>query len=102
MTYTQLQTVEAHGIPYTEYRYQPDDRGTLVDLCGTQYITAVQEPEKSRNHYLMTLLNRFTGQEQRVDLVIQESGFMAMVTEIRKHFGYGWELFEWMDCDAPF
>lgn len=101
MTYAEAQTIEAHGIPYTEYRYQPD-RGDLVEDGGTQYITAIKDPEKSRNRYLVTLMNRFTGQEQRVDLVIQEFGFTEMVTELRKHFGYAWELFEWLDCDAPF
>ncbi|WP_250126625.1 hypothetical protein [Chroococcidiopsis sp. CCMEE 29] len=103
MTYAQveLQTVEAHGIPCTEYHYQPEDE-QLVELGNTQYITAIKEPEKPRNRYLATLLNRFTGQEQRVDVVIQESGFTAMIAEIRKHFGSSWEIFSWTDCDAPF
>ncbi|AFZ30666.1 hypothetical protein Glo7428_2142 [Gloeocapsa sp. PCC 7428] len=48
------------------------------------------------------LTNRFTGKDQRVDLVMQESGFVAMISEIRKHFGYAWEVFSWTDCDAPF
>ena len=102
MTYAvELQTLEAHGIPCIECHYQPDN-ATMVELGDTQYITAVKEPGQSTNRYLVTLLNRFTGQEQKVDLVILESGFSPMVTELRKHYGYAWELFDWMDCDAPF
>lgn len=102
MTYAiEVQTVEAHGIPVIEYRYVPEYERT-VELGNTQYITAIKDPQLPRNRYLVTLFNRLTGKEQRVDLVIQESGFTAMITEIRKHFGSGWEVFDWTDCDAPF
>lgn len=102
MTYAiEVQTVEAHGIPATEYRYIPEHERT-VELGNTQYITVVKDPQLPRNRYLITLFNRLTGQQQLVDLVIQESGFTAMIAEIRKHFGSGWEVFDWTDCDAPF
>lgn len=100
----EVQTLEVGGIHYSEYRYEPElEDEQEAEVENTQYITAIKDPaEKSINHYLVTLLNRFTGKEQRVDLILQETGFMAMVTEIRKHFGYGWEIFCWSDCDAPF
>lgn len=96
----EVQTLEVGGILYPEYRYKPE---LEADVETTQYITTIKDPDKkSVNHYLITLLNRFTGKEQRVDLVFQETGFMAMVAEIRKHFDYNWEIFCWADCDAPF
>ena len=97
----EVQTVEAHGTPVTEYRYVPESERT-VELGNTQYITAIKDTQLPRNRYLVTLFNRLTGKEQCVDLVIQSSGFTAMITEVRKHFGSDWELFDWSDCDAPF
>lgn len=106
MPYAQVevQTVEVGGIPYTEYRQElglEDEQ--RIEVQDTQYITVIKDPaKKSLNHYLVTLENRFTGKEQRVDLVLQETGFGAMMTEIRKHFGSGWEVYAWADCDTPF
>ena len=97
----EVQTLEVHGIPVTEYRYIPEYERT-VELGDTQYITAIKDPQQPRNRYLVTLFNRLTGQQQLIDLVIQESGFTAMMNEVRKHFGSTWEVFDWSDCDAPF
>jgi hypothetical protein len=103
MSYVEIQTLEAHGIPCTEYRYEPElEYEQQIELGDTQYITSVKDRHKRRNRYIVMLTNRFTGKDQRVDLVMQESGFVAMISEIRKHFGYAWEVFSWTDCDAPF
>ena len=105
MTYTQVevQTVEVGGIPYSEYRQEAEpENEQRIELGDTEYITVVKEPQKRTNRYLVTLLNRFTGSLQRVDLVIQENGFTAMMAEIRKHFGSGWEVYAWADGDTPF
>lgn len=105
MTYAQVevQTVEVGGIPYTEYRQEPElENEQGIELGDTEYITVIEDPQKRTNRYLVTLLNRFNGSLQRVDLVIQESGFGAMMTEIRKHFGSGWEVYAWADGDTPF
>lgn len=89
-----VQTLKARNIPHTKFsnfsKYEK-----LVKLGDTQYITVIEDPNKPRNRYLVKLLNSFTGQEQQVDLVIQESGFMAMMIEIRKHLGCSWEVFSW-------
>lgn len=105
MAYPQVevQTVEIGGIPYTEYRQEPElDDEQRIELGDIEYITAVKDPQKPRNRYLVTLLNLLTEKEQYVDLVIQENGFTAMVSEIRKHYGSGWEVYAWADCDTPF
>lgn len=101
MAQLEVQTLFDHGIPVTEYRYVPEYERT-VELGNTQYITAIKDPQLPRNRYLITLFNRFSQQQQLIDLVIQESGFTAMIAEIRKHFGSAWEVFDWSDCDAPF
>ena len=101
--YAEIQTVEVGGIPYTEYRQEPepeDEQG--IELGNTEYITVIKDPQKRTNRYLVTLLNRFNGSLQHVDLVIQEHGFTAMINEIRKYFGSGWELYSWADGDTPF
>jgi hypothetical protein len=101
--YAEVQTVEVGGIPYTEYRQEPElENEQGIELGNTEYITVVKDPQKRTNRYLVTLLNRFNGSLQRVDLVIQEHGFTAMMNEIRKHFGSGWEVFAWADGDTPF
>ena len=101
--YAEVQTVEVGGIPYTEYRQEPEpENEQRIELGDTEYITVVKDPQKPRNRYLVTLLNLFTGSSQHVDLVIQESGFGAMMSEIRKHYGSGWELYAWADGDTPF
>ncbi len=99
----EVQAVEVGGIPYTEYRQEaePEDE-QRVEPGDTEYITVIEDPQKRTNRYLVTLLNRFNGSLQRVDLVIQEHGFTAMINEIRKHFGSGWEVFAWADGDTPF
>lgn len=101
--YAEVQTVEVGGIPYTEYRQEAElEDEQRVEPGDTEYITVVKDPHKRTNRYLVTLLNLFTGSLQRVDLVIQEHGFTAMMAEIRKHFGSGWELYAWADGDTPF
>lgn len=89
-----VQTLKARNISHTKFsnfsKYEK-----LVKLGDTQYITVIEDPNKPRNRYLVKLFNSFTGQEQQVDLVIQQSGFMAMMTEIRKHLGCSWEVFSW-------
>lgn len=98
-----VQTLEVGGIPYTEYRQESElENEQRIELGDTEYITVVKDPQKPSNRYLITLLNRFNGSLQHVDLVIQESGFGAMMTEIRKHFGSVWEVFAWADGDTPF
>lgn len=101
MTYTAIQTVEVGGIPCTEYRYEPD-RATLVQLGGIQYITATEKPGQPTNRYLVTLINRLTGQEQVVDLVISKSGFSTIAHHLRQHFSFDWEICHWQDMDTPF
>ena len=101
--YVEVQTVEVGGIPYSEYRQEPEPENEQeIELGDTEYITVIEDPQKRTNRYLVTLLNRFNGSLQHVDLVIQESGFGAMMTEIRKHYGSGWELYAWADGDTPF
>ena len=101
--YAEVQTVEFGGIPYTDYRQEPElENEQRIELGDTEYITVVKDPQKRTNRYLLTLLNRFTCSLQRVDLVIQEHGFIAMMAEIRKHFGSGWEVYAWADGDTPF
>lgn len=101
--YAEVQTVEVGGIPYTEYRQEPElEDEQRIELGDTEYITVIKDPQKRTNRYLITLLNLFTGSLQHVDLVIQEHGFTAMMAEIRKHFGSGWEVFAWADGDTPF
>ena len=105
MTQTQVavQRLEVGGIPYTEYRQEPElENEQRIELGDTEYITVVKDPQRRTNRYLVTLLNRFNGSLQRVDLVIQEHGFTAMINGIRKHFGSGWELYAWADGDTPF
>lgn len=105
MAYPQVevQTVEVGGIPYTEYRQEPElENEQRIESGDTEYITVIKDPQKPNNRYLVTLLNLFTGSLQHVDLVIQESGFGAMMAEIRKHFGSGWEVYAWADGDTPF
>lgn len=101
--YAEVQTVEVGGIPYTEYRQEPElENEQGIEPGDTEYITVIEDPQKRTNRYLVTLLNRFNGSLQHVDLVIQENGFTAMMTEIRKHFGSGWEVYAWADGDTPF
>jgi hypothetical protein len=102
MPYTEVQTIEAFGGQHTEYRYEPDFE-EVVEPDLTRYITAIKNPDdKNRNRYLVDLFNCTTGKGQRVDLVIQESGFKAMATEIRNHFSSSWEVYSWLDCHEPF
>lgn len=102
MVQTEVQTIEAFGGQYTEYRYEPDFE-EVVEPDLTRYITAIKDPDdKTRNRYLVDLFNCTTGKGQRVDLVIQESGFKAMVTEIRNYFSPSWEVYSWLDCHEPF
>ncbi len=102
MPYAEVQTIEAFGGQYTEYRSEPDFE-EVVEKDLTEYITAIRNPEdKSRHRYLVDLVNSFTGEGKRVDLVIQELGFGAMVTELRNHFSSSWEIFGWLDCSEPF
>lgn len=102
MPYTEVQTIGAFGGQYTEYRSEPDFE-EVVEKDLTRYITVIKDPEdKTRNRYLVDLFNSVTGKSQRVDLVIQESGFREMVIEIRNYFNPTWEIFNWLDCSEPF
>ncbi len=102
MPYTEVQTIEAFGGQYTEIRYEPEYE-QVVEPDLAYYITAIANPnDDSRYRYLVDLFNPSTKEGQRVDLVIQESGFASMITEIRNHFGHDWEVFSWLDCQTPF
>ena len=102
MTQIALHSVDVGGIPYTEFRHEPE-HSTSVQLCNTYYITAVASPGLSTHRYLITLMHRVSGQEQLVDLVLSDDGFLPMIATLRLHFSpHNWEIFSWLQPDAPF
>jgi hypothetical protein len=51
---------------------------------------------------MVTMVNRWTGAEELLDLACEGGSFTDMVHEVRRHFNYDWEIFEWFDPDVPF
>jgi len=63
-------------------------------------IQTVETQPKTR--YLVTMVNRTTGEEQSLQVTPERESFAAIATAVREKFSYDWEIFEWFCPDTPF
>lgn len=114
MAYGPTQKIECHGIPVDETSYDQDNftvdadqRLPLVlDELNSQspnprYINAIADAQKA-HRWMVTMVNRQTGAEELLDIVCAGDSFKDMAQEVRRHFNYDWEIFEWFDPEVPF
>lgn len=48
------------------------------------------------------MVNRSTSAEELLDIICEGGSFKEMAQEVRRHFSYDWEIFEWFDPEVPF
>lgn len=73
----------------------------LTGDFNVKYINEAERPHLA-NRFLVTMVNPSTGDEKLLDLLIDGGSFRDLATEVRKHFDFNWEIFEWFDPDVPF
>jgi hypothetical protein len=66
------------------------------------YITEIQDDTAERNHYLITLVHRKTGEEKLVDLLTDAYGFSIIRVILNCHNYDNWGVFEVLDLEEPF
>jgi len=66
-----------------------------------RYINAIADSQKV-HRWMVTMVNRQTGAEELLDIVCAGGSFKDMAQEVRRHFNYDWEIFEWFDPEVPF
>jgi len=85
--------------PISDGLNTPDDLNP--QYRGARLISATENPQQG-HHWMVTMVNRWTGAEELLDIICEGGSFKDLAQEVRRHFNYDWEIFEWFDPEVPF
>jgi len=100
MTYESMSEL-CHNLPLDESGYTLDTSDNSTPHYRARLITAAENPQKG-HRWMVTMINRGTGAEELLDILCEGGSFKEMAQEVRRHFNYDWEIFEWFDPEVPF